>query len=309
MAPGGAVKKLFFALYRFVVRLFTGTRIGEVYPINILHAKVMRALKPSRVEIDGLVLRLDPGDSLGLSLHGAYEGYERELLRQWVQPGDRVLDVGANLGLYTLLLARQVGSEGRVTAFEPDPDSFALLRENLEANGFGDGQGRVALYQKAVSDRDGTLRLFLAESNKGDHRTYDSQDGRRSVEIEAVALDTLLPPGERVDVVKMDIQGSELSALRGMTRLLSEQPRVVLFTELWPEGLQRAGASARDYLEALRKLGFTLWEIQEEERRLTEVDDGALLTRLAGIREGHTNLLGVKGPLEAEGAEERTTSP
>src|SRR5262249_36182110 len=153
--------------------------------------------------------------------NGVYEPFETGLLQNQLRPGDVVVDVGANIGYYTLLFARCVGPRGRVFAFEPDQTNFDLLRRNVERNGYTN----VTLVRKAVAAQSGKLRLYLCEDNKGDHRTYDSHDGRPSLEIDAVSLDDYFA-GERgsIALIKMDIQGAEEGALRGMRRLLADNP-------------------------------------------------------------------------------------
>ncbi len=294
------MKRTLFAAYRAVVRLFTGTRIGELPPVAFAHRLAMRWLKPPRLEIDGVELELDPGDSLGLTLSDAYEKFERRLMATLAQPGDVAVDVGANLGLYTLLLARAVGDGGRVFAFEPDPENFELLRRNLERN----GARNVVAERLAVADENGPLRLYLCERNRGDHRTWDSHDGRPSIEIEAVRLDDYLDadrlgPEGRVDLVKMDVQGAEAQALAGMEGLLRRHSGVTLVTEFWPAGLVRAGAEPAAVLKRLGGLGFELYEIDEAAERVAAVTAAELLARLDPSREDHTNLLCRRGPLPA----------
>jgi len=281
-----------FALYRRVVRLFTGTRLGELPWIARAHRALMRRLKPSTVEIDGLVLEVDPGDSLGLTLTRGYEEYERALIARIARPGHIALDIGANIGLYTTLLARAVSPSGRVVAFEPEPENFALLRRNVERNRLDN----VVLAPVAAAAANTTLRLYRNPSNAGDHRVYDADGSRESVEVAARRLDDFLDPkmlaGRRdVDLVKMDIQGAELAALSGMAGLLRRSGRVILLVELWPWGLRRNGDSAEALLASLADLDFRFWEIDENRRctRATTAED--LLSRLSVVSCRHTNLV------------------
>ncbi len=133
-----------------------------------------------------------------------------------------------------------MGPEGKVHAFEPDPANFALLKQNVGLNGCTN----VTLHPFALSDRNETVQLYLSEDNAGDHRTWPAQECRQSVSVPTKVLDEVLGPSFRVNLVKMDIQGAEGAALRGMTRLLARQARLSLFTEYWPFGL-REGRSER----------------------------------------------------------------
>jgi hypothetical protein len=115
------------------------------------------------------------------------------------------------------------------------------------------------VHQAAVGEKSGRSNLYLSESLNVDHRTYATgQDPRLVIEIDTIALDDYFTPGERVDLIKMDIQGSELHALRGAKRVLQENPRVQLLVELWPAGLEQAGGNWEDVVEMLYALGMDI---------------------------------------------------
>ena len=109
----------------------------------------------------------------------------------------------------------------------------------------------------AVTDRSGTIELFVADDLNVDHHTYAS-DGRRSEKVAAVALDDFVKEGERVDLIKMDIQGAEAAALRGAQRVLSAVPGPTLLMEYWPYGCVAPGKYLA-LLALLRTSGFQ-WE-------------------------------------------------
>ncbi|MEZ5319968.1 MAG: FkbM family methyltransferase [Vicinamibacterales bacterium] len=237
---------------------------------------------------DGLYLRVDADDSLGLCRAGAYEPYETALLLHLVTPGTTVLDVGANVGYHTVQFARAAGPDGRVIAFEPDPGNLRLLRHNVRANAFRN----VEIVPKAVSDETGRLRLFRSAENGGDHRVYDSGDDRQAIDIEAVALDDLLAGYARpISLVKLDIQGAEPRAIAGMQRLLDSHPEAWVAAELWPAGLARAGSSAGALLDRLRGLGGGLLRIDERRGRLVPLDPVWLADTVTVERGNHTNVL------------------
>jgi FkbM family methyltransferase len=245
----------------------------------------------ANVEVHGHRIRVDPVDSLCLVPHGIYEVHETALIQQTVKRGDVVVDIGANIGYYTLLLAKLVGDEGKVFAFEPDPTNFALLESNVVRNGYCN----VVLERQAVAARTGRHELYLATTNDGDHRLYDSGDGRRSVAVDSVALDDYFHDYQgRIDFIKMDIQGAEQNALHGMTHLLQQQAHVKLLTEFWPIGLKRGGGSATAYLNALRALGFRLHQIPDRGTHPRPVRVDELLRAWSSDRDEHTNLLCVR---------------
>jgi FkbM family methyltransferase len=226
--------------------------------------------------------------SSDLAGSGIFEPFETELVQIEIRPGDVVLDVGANIGYYTLMFARLVGPQGKVYAFEPDPENFALLEENVRLN----GHGNVVLVNKAVSDKTGTGRLYLCEDNQGDHRTYDSADGRPHVAIETVDLDRYFQTySGRIDFIKMDIQGSEYAAIAGMKGLLKRLGHVKLISEFWPFGLSKCGVEPKVYLDLLEALGFRLYEIDEALQRLIVANPASLLRDYQVEKGNFTNLL------------------
>ncbi len=233
---------------------------------------------------------LDDRDSLRLSVSRILEPSETRLVQRLVRPGQNVLDVGANIGYYTLLFARQVGPAGSVVSFEPDPDNRALLARNVHANGYRN----VTIVPDALWETTGPLRLYISETNRGDHRVFAAEEEqRRVVEIGAVALDDFLAGGDgrgRVDFIKMDIQGAEAMALRGMRRTLAANPHLQLLSEFWPGGIRRAGGDPAAYLAALREHGFAIYEVHDDIAEPAPVHPEALLARFAADAEGFTSL-------------------
>lgn len=212
-------------------------------------------------------------------------GLEARIYRDCVKPGMTVLEIGANIGFFTLLFSRLSGKAGKVIAFEPDPGNFRLLEKNIKAN----DRGNVLCVRKAVSDKTGPERLFRSEEHHGDHRTFDSADGRESVEIEAVAIDGFLPAGSSVDFIKMDIQGAEYSALLGMEGTIRNSARLVMLCEFSPALIRRAGASPEAMLNKLAGYGFSLKYLDEGTHSIQSASQGELLALCPG--EKYLNLL------------------
>jgi FkbM family methyltransferase len=190
-------------------------------------------------------------------LYAIYKSYadrsERRLLRRILFPGAVVVDAGANIGIYSQFLSRCIGPTGLVHSFEPSPDNFKRLCAAA------DKLSNVRLCQAAVGERSGESKLYISEKLNVDHRTYKADgNSRRSVPTEMVALDDYFKPGQRVDLIKMDIQGYELHALRGAKRVLEENADITLLLELWPSGLEQAGVNWKDLVEMLKGLGMNL---------------------------------------------------
>ncbi len=258
----------------------------EAMPLYLPAKKwIFDRLRQREVTVHGFPFLLDPLDSLELSIFRTYEPFETALLSGEIQPGMTIVDVGANIGYYALLFSKLTGDHGCVHAFEPEPQNFALLQENLSRN----NRTNVVEHNQAASDRPGESFLYLSTENHGDHQAYPSGESRRKVPIRMVRLDDCVTGP--VDLLKMDVQGFEAHALDGMTEIIAASPRITLFTEFWPEGLRRAGSDAAEFLRRLHSFDFEIFFINEYANRLEPADDAELLSRYAPEVGTHTNLL------------------
>ncbi|MCW5890272.1 MAG: FkbM family methyltransferase [bacterium] len=218
----------------------------------------------------GQLLHLDARDTSllpSLVVRGYWEpGVTRALLRL-VRPGQRIVEVGANVGWFSLLLASRVGPSGSVTAFEANPRMVELLRRTLAANGLAAGVRVVPL---AVTDRPGRVTLHRLSRQQGSSSLYAFapaelagwDDEAVPLEIEATSLDAYFasdtPPP---DLVKIDAEGAEPAVLAGAQRLLDRAPQVQLVVEFRPDVLARAGHDPRVFLGSLERRGFRLHAI------------------------------------------------
>lgn len=186
-----------------------------------------------------------PGELVSdhLAAKGIWEPFETALVTDLLQPGMCVVDAGANLGYYTCLAARLVGPAGRVVAFEPDPETCALLEDNAAPLG-----GHVSVHRQALGARSGTARLGDDPDNKGD--VHLDPGGALTVPVtRGDDLDLA-----RLDLLKIDTQGAEVQVLEGFRETLDRSPEAWVIVEAWPWGLERAGDSAAALLEALEAL-------------------------------------------------------
>ena len=176
---------------------------------------------------------------------------ERQLLQKILFPGAVVVDAGANIGIYSEFLSRCVGPNGVVHSFEPCPDNFMRLRCATRK------LSNVCLCPAAVGERSGETMLYVSDKLNVDHRAYATEgNARRAVQVGMVALDDYFKPGERVDLLKLDIQGYELHALQGAKRIVNENREIKLLLEFWPYGLKQAGANWGELIEMLE--GFAM---------------------------------------------------
>jgi FkbM family methyltransferase len=214
-------------------------------------------------------------------LNGTWEMHVEETMLRFVRPGDTVIDLGANVGYYTIILCAAVAPEGKVYAFEAHPDLVRLIAATMYINGLGH---LVELHCCAVSDRPGTLSLALSPDHYGSGNvvppgfipTYDDNYPSR-LDVPAVTLDAALADRiGAVDLLHMDIEGSEPLALRGARTLIERSPGIKIITE-WSVHMMAARADLGAYVSWLDALGFRFWLIDRETAALSPVERTALL--------------------------------
>lgn len=188
----------------------------------------------------------EPGISIWLTTH--------------LRRGDAVLDIGANIGYFSLLSATLVGPEGQVVAFEPVPTIADMLEENVRRNRLA-----VDIRRVIVSDAAGTAEVFRSgDGNIGRSGTAassgSSSEGRVPVVVGADAVDRVLWP--RIRFVKVDVEGDERRVLRGLEPLLAElTPGAAVFVEITPDDLAARGESAEELLATMDRLGYDPLEV------------------------------------------------
>jgi FkbM family methyltransferase len=214
---------------------------------------------------------------LALARRGLVEPQDVRFFLSLLEPGMTVLDVGANIGMYTVLAARRVGPAGRVHAFEPTPAVAGSLLRNIALNALDN----VVVNEAAVSDTAGVATLFLGE-------TCDRSSlagGGTPVQVEAVTLDGYLADCEvpKVDVVKMDVEGAEARALRGAGRLLAGEDAPVLMLEFNAEALGAAGSSEAELRGLLEWHGYRCQPLH--------VYGGGMYSNVVALKPWHTERL------------------
>ena len=197
-----------------------------------------------------------------------FEPYTTELFERAIRPTATVLDIGAQFGYYALLAARRVGSAGCVYAFEPVPSNVDLLERNIQLNGYSE---TIHAVPKAVGNRhtQETLYVYRGSDSHSMYR-HPRVAVKETIRVECVTIDEFLG-GQRVDVIKMDIEGHEPSALAGMAHTIARSDPLSPIIEFAPAYLRRAGVEPHEYLTQLRGFGFDLQLIDEASHRLKPV--------------------------------------
>jgi len=251
------MKKKIHAIYKKSYKIFIGTNIGRYGIVRKLSRFLNSNLKPDWVEIEGEKMYLDEVDALCLSINGIHEKLVTNLIKKEIHSGDVVLDIGAHIGYYTLQFANLVGSTGKVYAFEPEPKNFELLKKNVQINKYDN----VVLIQKIVSDKDGIVEFFVSKLDSIGNKLFKSEESADSIKIESTTLDEYFKDSkEKIDFVKMDIQGGEGKATLGMKNFLKKNnPKII--QEWWPDALKQNHTNPEDHLKFLQHIGYKFYEI------------------------------------------------
>jgi FkbM family methyltransferase len=212
--------------------------------------RVLREVRAHGHEMGPVVVSTRHGFRLRCELHdwvpqyvyatGSYEERTTELITRLVGPGAHAVDVGANIGFFTLLLSRLVGPAGRVIAFEPLPAAIERLRANLSLNKVRN----VTVQEAAVCEAPGESSLFLGPVSHSSMASLTNRTGVGEVRVRCTSLDEALAGCGPIEVLKIDAEGAEPRVLAGASRILSAGVPYI-FAEVsdpgWPSLLQRQG--------------------------------------------------------------------
>ncbi|MBU0766674.1 FkbM family methyltransferase [Patescibacteria group bacterium] len=264
-------KTYFFVKLRRALAPIIREMLEHCGPLRFFSVKMMSWYLKPVVQWDGHTVFVDTSDfglSFELESTGEYEVASMEYCKNFLKPGMVFVDVGANIGLFTLMAARQVGPTGHVYSFEPGATNCVLMRKNVEHNGYNN----VTIIQKAVLDHSGSCTLFKSGFNTADHRTYCVSKGRKQTTIDCVSLDDYFSPDIHIDMIKMDIEGVEEVAIRGMDRILATKKPLQFIVECWPSVLKKVGTDPFKLFASLEQRGFKLSVIDDASRDITPMD-------------------------------------
>jgi len=232
--------------------------------------------------------------STDIARDGVWEPFETKIFSSLCRPGDTVLDLGANIGWYSVLAAKILGGTGRVLAFEPDAANARLLEINAAVS---DQHGTIQIFRTAVGDRDAEALFYKSDFNRGDHRLFSDGSSREAHPVPVTRLDSFFSGGQHKlpDVVKSDTQGSEAKILKGAAGLFAKGWRPIMILEFWPFGLTHSADDPMALWRTAIELGYSVFEISEGNRSLVDINEERLNILLAGdispSAQGFLNLL------------------
>lgn len=248
---------------------------------NLLHPRaiIWRYLqtkhpdKPRIVRLGkNLKVRVYPYDVIGkrIFIDGLFEKEECRFVTGFLKPGMIFLDIGANLGQYTLLAAQQVGPTGRVHSFEPSGRMYSELRYNVALNNLSDN---CFLNQVAVFEKEGSAQLSRYEPGAEVFGSLGNQHWANhsivgSEKVKTITLDTYVLENHipKIDLIKIDIEGGELPALRGAERILSQPDAPTIVLEMSDDNTVGFGYKALDIWDYLSEFGYRMYRFDRRGR-------------------------------------------
>jgi FkbM family methyltransferase len=273
----------------------TGRANGYLYQLVNSYGHLLADSEELETRLpNGCVARCDLRDHVqrNLWLAGVYEPVEGFLFTRLLRPGMVVIDGGANIGQYTLLATTAVGMEGEVHSFEPLPVNFDRLSRHVLLNGIRN----VTLNQAALWREERVLSFELPKTcsnNNGAYRASTTVDSGTTHAVQALTLDRYFDRRQlrSVDVIKLDVEGSESSVLLGARRVLREL-RPYILMEINRSALTAAGSSLEELWSIVTDLGYHAWLIGPSAAKSGRLDSFSELNQSNVIL--HVNVLPVE---------------
>ena len=225
---------------------------------------------------DGRRLYVALSDWAGESIFflGKHEQFSAEIFARHIKKGFVCLDVGANIGWHTTLMSRLSGSEGEVHAFEPVPPTFDDLKKNVALNG---GGAKVFLNNFGLGDAESTAEIHLFDDLPSGHAALAGKTGESSTvfPVRIKTLDSYLEEKniERVDFIKVDIEGAEMMFLKGARKVFEQKTPPVIYMEMTLETSRAFGYMPHDLIVFLKnKASYQFFKVDEAGEKLSEID-------------------------------------
>jgi len=273
--------------------LFFGTGISKNKTIHKTYSYFTKQLKPEFVEIDGLKYYLDDKDSLGLSISQTHEKTETKIVKQIVKEGDIVIDVGAHIGYYTLIFAKIVGTKGKVFAFEANKKNFDILEKNVLKNNFKN----VICENMIISDKIGKVQMYSLDSSTA-NRLFDEGDNDK-IEVDSITLDEYFKQqSKKINFIKLDIQGAEPLAIKGMNQIMENNSEIKIIQEWWPDGIKKFDIEPTEHIINLEKKGYDIIEIDDIQNKIIKTNSEKLIKKYPNKKIQDINLFCIKNSEE-----------
>ncbi|HEY9035719.1 MAG TPA: FkbM family methyltransferase [Pseudomonadales bacterium] len=265
-------------------------------PLKICANWVLKKITPPTIKVSGATIHLNPDDPVvsGALTLNVFEKDEIAFFIRHFKSDMTLLDVGSNVGLYSGLALSREKFNGKVICMEPHKESMSYLEKTLSSNNQSNTDGNIIVSSKAASNFQGKTMLYTNPDNKGDSRLYRDPLLSGQQEIAVTTIDLLCKENgiDKIDFIKIDVQGAEEQAIVGATSTLGNSEDCIILSELWPYGLTQCGSSVRSYISTLDKLGFQIFKL-EKNGVLAHFDIDVIESKFVGRQ--YTNIVGFKG--------------
>lgn len=210
---------------------------------------------------------------------GYWENWITKVFLEIVKPGMTVLDIGANIGYYSLLAASRVGATGKVISFEANPELADILASNFSINGYLNFStvNNIAVYSEEKQIPFTLCRKHLGSSSlwmneKVANAYYDHAE---TIIVQAKPLDSVIPKETQVDFIKMDAEGAELHILKGGHRIINENKHLMILSEFSHPHITASNSSFDEFIEKIHQFGFSIYEITTDSQLIKCSSDRA----------------------------------
>ncbi|MDQ3193231.1 MAG: FkbM family methyltransferase [Bacteroidota bacterium] len=240
---------------------------------------------------NNLKIKLYKNDYLSyLIFRGNFEKDEQQFLNSFLKPGATFLDIGANIGFFSLLASKKVQNHGKVFSFEPVPSTFKKLKENIEINKCKN----ITVFNNALSDNKETLAMQVSIDGFDAWNSFGKPSGGNKfseIQFQTDTIDNLISTklfSDKIDLIKIDVEGWELFVLKGAEKILLSDYGTVFMIEFNDENFKGAGYIGNDIFDFLESYGFSLYEFKPG-KKLTKASRSDFF--------GYTNLFAAKNPI------------
>jgi len=262
-------KQVAFNIIQTVTRPLIGKGLGRLRLLWHTYNFAIKKLRPEQaetIEVEGFLMKVSTkergfdGITITLVIAHSYEPMTTQVFKSVLRKGMNVIDVGANIGYFSLLASRLVGNNGKVWAIEPEPNNFKNLIENIKLN----SMENIIPVGKAASDINDKARLFISREESGEHSLVGIHPQiKDTIEVETFKLDDLVD-NHKVDLIKTDTEGHEVSVLSGASNIITHNKNLVLIIEFLLPGIKASGHTPKIFWRILRGYGFKYIYIIDE---------------------------------------------
>jgi FkbM family methyltransferase len=268
---------MIYKLFTFLIRPLVGSGIGRITLFSGLYQKIMLLILPKAeriVEVQGFKIKILTDGHISdiateLLFKGIHEPITTHLFRELINPGDCVVDVGANVGYFTLLASKLVGNRGMVLAFEPDHKNVKLLNDNIKLNKFDN----IQTFEVALSNKGGRAVLFTSSKESARHSLIHTKEHDGDYLVNTERLDVLVDKATKVDFLKTDTEGHELAVLQGAEKTILNNPDIKVLLEVYEDAMAACDVKVETlWLYLIGKLDFSyIYFVDDYSGRIIEI--------------------------------------